>query len=57
MKMGAPVRGKLRYADHKEQRMKGGKYKKGELSRAWEVGGGALEKFRLPHSAEALELS
>lgn len=45
MKMGALVKGKLRCADHKEQRMKGGKYK-GEFSRAW--WGWALEKFTAP---------
>lgn len=47
MKMGALVRGKLRCADHKEQRMKGGKHK-GEFSRAWWGWGWALEKFTAP---------
>lgn len=34
MRMGALVRGKLRDADQKEQRMNGGKYK-AEFSKAW----------------------
>jgi len=32
--VGAAVRGRLRDADHKEQRMNGGKYKEGKFSRA-----------------------
>lgn len=44
MKVGALGRGKLRYADHKEQRMTVGKHKKGQLSGVQ----GGFRKFRAP---------
>lgn len=44
VKGGALGRGNLQYADHKEQRMTVGKYKKGQLSGVQ----GGFRKFRAP---------